>query len=104
MIKQNTYFLEKFGRNDFEAINTDNQKTSALTYIIKYLEKSEEKIVASKGMYQYFVTDILEEDVVCRIGQEDKKLLLFDDFKCIDEGEIIGSVSKEVIKQMPKAN
>ena len=103
-IKQNSYFLEKFGRNDFEPINTDNQKTSAMTYIIKYLEKTEEKIVASKGMYQYFVTDILEEDVVCRIGQEDKKLLLFDDFKCIDEGEILGSVCKEVIKQLPKAN
>ena len=67
-------------------------------------EKSGEKIVYSKGIATYFVSDIMEEDIVCTIGNEDKKLLLFDDFNCWDQGVLIGKVSKEVIDQMPKAN
>lgn len=38
------------------------------------------------------------------LGQEDKKLLLFDDFNCWDEGLYMGRVSKEVIAQMRKSN
>ena len=52
----------------------------------------------------WFVSDILESDIVCKIGQEDRKLLLFDDFLCIDEGVVMGKVSPEVIKEMPKSN
>ena len=76
----------------------------AMGYLMKYLEKSGEKIIYSKGMPQYFISDILEEDVVCRIGQEDKKLLLFDDFSCFDEGVYMGQVSKETIAQMRKVS
>ena len=43
----------------------------------------------SRGLPQYFISDILPEDVVMKVGQEEKKLLLFDDFKCIDEGCIV---------------
>lgn len=101
---QNTYFLEKFGRNDFEKIEDNARVGDALAYIMKYMEKSEEKIVYSKGMPQYFITDIMDEDIVCTVGMEDQKLLLFDDFGCWDEGEYIGRVSKETIAKMPKAN
>lgn len=58
----------------------------------------------SKGLPQFFVSDIMEEDVACPFGLEDKKLLLFDDFVCWDEGVSMGKVSKDVIRQMPKAN
>ena len=61
-----------------------------------------------------YVNDNLERkkrNLICRrtrmvtcIGQEDKKLLLYDDFNCIDEGCIVGKVSEETIKQMPKSN
>jgi len=101
---QNTYFNEKFGRSDFVFIGSVFDLQNELSYIMKYMEKSEEKIVYSKGLNQYFISDILEEDVVCRIGQEDKKLLLFDNFKCIDEGELIGEVSLDVIERMRKCN
>lgn len=33
-----------------------------------------------------------------------KKLLLFDDFGCWDEGEYIGAVGKDTIKRMRKSN
>jgi len=101
---QNTYFNERFGRTDFASIDHDQELRKELTYIMKYIEKTEEKIVYSKGLYQYFISDIMDEDIVCTIGQEDKKLLLFDDFNCWDEGVLMGKVSPEVIGQMRKCN
>ena len=100
---QNTYFNERFGRSDFEPLDMQNIG-SAIAYIVKYLEKTGEKIVYSKGLPQFFISDIMDEDVVCPFGLEDKKLLLYDDFLCWDEGVLVGAVSKAVISQMPKAN
>ena len=37
-------------------------------------------------------------------GRGRRKLLLFDDFSCYDDGCYIGKVSKEVIAKMPKEN
>ncbi len=101
---QNMYFKEKFGRNDFERIEEPTGLGKAMRYIMKYIEKSEEKIVYSKSLPQYFISDIMDEDVICPIGMENKKLLLFDDFNCRDEGCYMGKVSPEVIAQMRKAN
>lgn len=102
---QNTFFLKRFGRNDFKKlppVKAILQQT--INYLMKYIQKTGEKIIYSKGVHTYFKTDILEEDIVCTIGQEDRKLLLFDNFMCLDQGEIIGQVSQEVIDKMPKAN
>lgn len=101
---QNTYFNERFGRSDFEPIDNIAKMGNALSYIMKYIEKSGEKIVYSKGLPQYFISDIMEEDIICFIGLEDKKLLLCDDFTCWDEGCYIGKVSKSVIEQLRKCN
>lgn len=102
---QNTYFNENFGRSDFEQIlPTENTLENELAYLMKYIEKDGEKIVYSKGLYQYFLSDIMDEDIVSTIGQEDKKLLLFDDFNCWDDGLYMGRVSREVIAQMRKSN
>lgn len=100
---QNLYFTERFGRNDFEPLD-DYIKNDALAYIIKYIEKTGEKIVYSKDLPQFFISDIMDDDIVCPIGLEDKKLLLFDNFVCWDEGEYIGEVSADVIKRMRKCN
>ena len=101
---QNTYFNDRFGRSDFVDIATIEDLGNELAYLMKYIEKSGEKIVYSKGLYQYFISDIMDEDIVCTIGQEDKKLLLFDDFNCWDEGVLMGRVSEEVIEQLRKSN
>ncbi len=102
---QNSYFMERFGRCDFDEIEPlDKKLGNALAYLMKYIEKTDEKIVYSKGLYQYFISDIIEDDIVCTIGQEDNKLLLFDDFMCLDEGVVIGKVCPEVIEQMQKCN
>ncbi len=101
---QNTYFNERFGRSDFSPISKNGPLGSAAAYIMKYIEKSGERIVYSKGTPTYFVSDILDDDVVCTIGQEDRKLLLFDKFSCFTDGCYIGEVSPEVIAKMPKSN
>jgi len=100
---QCTYFTERFGRNDFKELNPSLLGES-LAYIMKYIEKTGEKIVYSKGLYQFFMSDIMEEDIVTTIGQEDKKLLLFDDFSCWNEGQYIGKVSNKAIAEMKKCN
>lgn len=101
---QNTHFLKHFGRNDFSCICVPDDLTKAVKYITKYMEKSGERLVYGGDLPTYFQSDILENDVVCPIGIDDRKALLFDNFTCINEGEIIGEVSKEVIDQMPKCN
>ena len=102
---QSSYFNERFGRSDFNEIDeNENRLGNALAYLMKYMEKTGEKIVYSKNLPQYFISDIMDDDIVCTIGQEDKKLLLFDDFKCWDEGCLMGKVSPEVISQMRKSN
>lgn len=56
-------------------------------------------------MPEYIDCNILAEDVVCPIGIEDRKILLFDDFTCIDhDGVVHGKATPEVLAQMPKAN
>lgn len=104
IINQNTYFLKRFGRNDFEPINDKNRMGEAMAYLMKYIEKSGEKIVSSKNLPQFFISDILEDDVITRVGQDESKLLLYDDFTCWEEGVYIGVVSPDVIKQLRKCN
>ena len=102
---QSSYFNERFGRSDFKQIDEQERRLgNALAYLMKYIEKTGEKIVYSKGLPQYFISDILDNDIVCTIGQEDKKILLFDDFMCLDEGELMGKVSQKVISKMRKSN
>ena len=103
-INQNTYFLKRFGRNDFEPIVDKNRMNDATAYLMKYMEKSGEKIVYSKGLPQFFYSDILEDDVITKIGIEENKLLLYDDFNCFDEGVYVGVVSPDTIKLLRKSN
>ena len=101
---QNTHFLKEFGRNDFKPIEMPLDITQSVKYLLKYIEKSGEKLVYGGKLPTYFKSDILDGDVACPYGVDDKKLLLFDSFHCINEGEILGKVSREIIEQMPKCN
>lgn len=100
---QNTYFRDRFGRNDFKEI-CPQELGSAVAYMVKYIEKTGERLVYSRNLPTFFLSDIADEDVVCAIGAENRKLLLFDDFTCMVEGELMGKVSHEVIAKMPKSN
>ena len=102
---QNTFFNNKFGRSDFDEIETSRDTNYALSYITKYIEKTGKKIVYSRGLPQYFLSDIMDEDVICPYDEEtSNKIILNDKFTCWDEGVKIGEVSPETIAQMPKSN
>ena len=98
------YFAERFGRNEFDPIDATTDLTHELYYMLKYIEKSGESIVYSRGLPQFFISDVMEEDIVCPYGEEEQKFVLFDNFSCYDEGEYKGQVSPEVIAGMRKKN
>ena len=103
-IYQSDKITEKFGRNDFRTLDGEYTSSQALAYIMKYMEKTGTEIVSSRNLAQYIVSDILDEDVLCQYGDDENKFVLYDKFLCIEEGTIMGEVSADVIKQMPKAN
>lgn len=101
---QNTYFLERYGRNDFEPIGSSMEVRQSIAYLMKYIEKSGEKLIYGGKLPAYFESDVLDEDILCPYGIEDKKAILADDFLCMVDGEVMGKVSPEVIAKMPKVN
>ena len=101
---QNTHFLERFGRNDFKEICSRDIERS-VRYLLKYIEKSGEKLVFGGKLPTYIKGSILDEDIICPTGIDDKKVILFDDFTCIDsDGVVRGKATPEVLAQMPTAN
>ena len=103
---QNTFFNERFGRSDFNAISHQSEVEDSIHYMLKYITKNDEKVVYSRGLKSYILADILDEDVVCPYGDEDNeyKFVLADNFTCISDGEILGKVCPEVLERMPKCN
>ena len=90
--------------NEFEEIVKPEVEQS-VKYLIKYLDKDGGRICQGGDIKPYILTNILGEDVITAYGAEDRKLLLFDDFICIDgDGVVHGKASPEVIEQMPKSN
>ena len=104
--EHNTFFDNRFGRNEFDYIEPKGpmQLCHTIDYILKYLEKSGERIVCSRGLPTYVMSDIEEKDVATRTGMDEKKLLLFDDFDCWDEGVYVGKNSEETRKQLRTSN
>ncbi len=105
---QNTFFADKFGRNEFDGIcgNTYSYGKS-IAYIMKYMEKQNVKAVYSRGLYEYFHSDIQGKDVVAKmetIDETDNRLILSPKFTCWDEGVKIGVASPETIAQLPKSS
>ena len=97
---------ERFGRSDFSTVNNAYEVADSIKYMLKYIGKNDEKIVYSRGLKTYFVSDVLDKDIVCRMGNKEHgfKYILAPNFTCMVDGEIIGTVSPEVIEKMPKAN
>ena len=100
---QNTHFSRRFGRNDFKAIDK-NEVIESVRYLLKYIEKSGERLVYGGDLPTYFKSDITDEDIVCPTGIDGKKMLLYDDFNCWEDGCLVGKVCAETISRLPKCN
>ena len=103
---QNSFFNERFGRSDFSAVNNSYEVGDSIKYMLKYIGKNDERIVYSRGLKTYFVSDVMDEDILCKMGEEEHgfKYILARDFTCMVDGEIMGKVGFEVIERMSKAN
>lgn len=93
---------EKFGRNDFVEIDK-NDLSRTLGYLMKYLEKSGEKIIYSRGLPEYRISDIRDDDILAPMNKWEDKFLLFDDFVCINSGNVIGPCTPTNLRQLPSS-
>lgn len=105
-VQQSSFFLDRFGRNEMEELDGGPLLGHALAYILKYLEKTGERITCSKGLFMYFYSDIQGDEVICKLSNDehDNKLVLSDRFTCWDEGCKVGTVSPQTIASLRKAN
>ena len=77
----NTFFEDTFGRNDFEPLSlTDINNGRALEYLTKYLHKTNDKIVYSRGIpSEIYKDDLTENDIATDMLDFVQKFVLFDD-------------------------
>ena len=77
---ENDFFAERFGRNDFEEISPVELKHgNAVSYLLKYIEKTGEKITYSRGIPAELYTTIDNDDIASKIRNFVLKYVLFDD-------------------------
>ncbi len=101
---QNTHFLKYFGRNDFKELGSQADVVKSVRYLMKYITKSNEKLAYGGKLPTYFISDVVDDDIACKYGVDNKKAVLFDDFTCYEDGEIIGTVCRETLESLPKSN
>lgn len=77
----NSFFAEKFGRNDFEELSEYELKNgSALDYLTKYISKTNERIVYSRDIPSELTLIVNNEDIATEYLDYRTKYVLFDDF------------------------
>lgn len=76
----NEEFECKIGRNDFKPITkSDLTFTNSLDYILKYIGKSDEKIVYSRGIKDDFYSLVdIEDNLICKINDNSPYYILGD--------------------------
>ena len=80
----NSWFEKRFGRNDFAPISNDDiRRGPTLDYVLKYIEKTGERLVYSRGIPTDEVTEISYDQCICEYYNFIKKWVLFDDWKKI---------------------
>lgn len=77
---ENNFFAERFGRNDFEEINPSQLRYGdTISYLLKYIEKSGERITYSRGVPSEIFKTIDDHDIATTIQDFVLKYVLFDD-------------------------
>lgn len=75
----NTFFELKFGRNDFKEVGEMELKQGNTTdYILKYIGKSNERIVYSRGIKESVYIELKDTDIACEMQDYVMKYVLFD--------------------------
>lgn len=76
----NTFFEARFGRADFSELSeVELKRGNTIKYLLKYLEKTEERIVYSRGIPTDFYMNVNDDDIICEMQDFVLKYVLFDD-------------------------
>ncbi len=76
---ENDFFQKAFGRNDFEELNEMELKHGqTLNYLLKYIGKTGERIVYSRGIPTEIYSKLNENDIVTEMDDYVTKYILFD--------------------------
>lgn len=76
----NTFFADTFGRNDFEDLSQNEIRYgNTLEYLTKYLHKSNDKIVYSRGIPTEIYKEIDDKDIAVEMLDFGLKFVFFDD-------------------------
>lgn len=76
----NDFFKKNFGKNDFEELNAMELKCGqTLNYILKYIGKTGERIIYSRGIPTEICKKISEREIATEMTDYVKKFVLFDD-------------------------
>ena len=77
---ENSFFLDRFGRNDFKELNPAELKHgNAIGYLLKYIEKTGERITYSRGIPTELYTRIDKNDICAKMRNFVLKYVLYDD-------------------------
>ena len=77
---ENTFFADAFGRNDFAELSEFEIKNgNAIDYITKYLAKTNEKILYSRGIPSEIIMKLHYSDIATTMFDFVMKFVLFDD-------------------------
>lgn len=77
---ENNFFQKAFGRNDFEELNEMELKHGqTLNYLLKYIGKTGERIVYSRGIPTEIYRKLNDDEIVTEMDDFGIKYILFDD-------------------------
>ena len=75
----NSFFEERYGRNDFEPLDNQNfALTRTIDYILKYMEKDGERVIYSRGIPTELQANVGSFDVAGEFVDFVYKMVLFD--------------------------
>ena len=75
-----SFFAERFGRNDFQEISSAELKNgNTIAYLLKYIEKTGERITYSRDIPTELCREVFNEDVAAEMCDFVMKYVLFDD-------------------------
>lgn len=88
IVHENTWFLERFGTNDFIKIDTQKlMRDNTINYLLKYIAKSDEPIFYSRDISTFLYVNASENDVITAFGDFVIKYVFFDDV--VESNEIL---------------
>ena len=80
----NDWFEKRFGRNDFtEIADIDIHRGNTLEYILKYIEKTGERIIYSRGIPSDEVVEIGADQCACEFYNWVRRWVLYENWRDI---------------------